>query len=183
MTAFPLLWLIGPSAVGKSTIGHTTFRMLAAAGVNSAFVDGDQLGLCYPAPDGDPGNHHLRAANLATVWRGYRSAGAECLILSGYVWTTDEVKLYTDAVPGMSLTLCRLRASRSVHEERYLHRGWMPEHLPDALREADDLDAIGLPAHVIETDGLSPHQIAQQICGPTGIWPMPSAHRTATRDV
>jgi DNA-binding NtrC family response regulator len=46
----PVLWLNGPSGVGKSTVAFAIFRQLNDAGTKSAFVDVDQVGLCYPPP-------------------------------------------------------------------------------------------------------------------------------------
>jgi hypothetical protein len=183
VSAFPFLWLFGPSGVGKSTVGMEIFRLLSAADVKGAFVDGDQLGLCYPASDDDPGNHRVKAANLTAAWRGFRTAGAECLVLSGYVWSADEVKLYAEAVPETTLTLCRLRAGRAALEDRYVRRGSLLQHLPETLREADELDRSELPAHVVHTDGLSPRHLAQQICGLDGLWPLLPAPRTGASHV
>ena len=50
----PVLWLCGPSGVGKSTVGWAIFDQLSRTGVRSAFLDLDQVGLCYPAPADDP---------------------------------------------------------------------------------------------------------------------------------
>jgi hypothetical protein len=72
----PFLWLYGPSGVGKSTIAWEIHRLLGASGVDGAFVDADQLGLCYPAGDGDPDNHRIKAANLAAASQGFGAAGA-----------------------------------------------------------------------------------------------------------
>ena len=72
-----ILWLCGPAAVGKSTVGWQVYQQLRQAGVNAAFVDLDQIGFHRPIPDGDPGNHRLKAANLAAVWREFRAGGAD----------------------------------------------------------------------------------------------------------
>jgi cytidylate kinase len=182
-TSSPFLWLYGPSGVGKSTVGWEVFRLLGAAGLNSAFVDADQLGLCYPAFEDDPDNHRLKAANLAAAWQAYRAAGAEYLILSGYVANAEEVRLYAEAVPGTALTLCRLRASRAVLEERFLRRGWLVQYVAQTLEEADVLDGSELTGAVVETDGLSAERIAQQICGSAGVWPVISSDRTSSSNV
>jgi hypothetical protein len=59
-------------------------------------VDADQLGLCYPIAPDDHFNHRLKAANLAAAWHGYRAAGAEYLIVSGFMASADEIRGYTD---------------------------------------------------------------------------------------
>ena len=71
-----ILWLCGPAAVGKSTVGWQVYQRARRAGVNAAFVDLDQIGFHRSVPADDPGNHRLKAANLAAVWRAFRAAGA-----------------------------------------------------------------------------------------------------------
>lgn len=173
----PILWLYGPSGVGKSTVGWEIFRLLGASGLPAAFVDGDQLGLCYPTCDGDPDNHRVKAANLAAAWQGFRAAGARCLVLSGYVLTAEQARLYAEAVPDAALTLCRLRASAAVLEERFLRRGWFVQYLAETLSEAQVLDGSELTDTVVDTDGHSAARLAQQICGPGGVWPVLAGDR------
>jgi len=182
-SAFPFLWLYGPSGAGKSTVGWEIFRMLGAAGVNSAYVDTDQLGLCYPYRETDHFNHRLKAANLAAAWHGYRQAGAECLVVSGFVESADELRLYEAAVPDLDLTVCRLHASRDVLETRFLGRGHMTEMLADTLQDAENLDRAGLPGVRVVTDGLSPAQIARRLCGAEGPWPTMPGTREDASDV
>ena len=175
----PFLWLYGPSGVGKSTVAWEIHRLLGASGVDGAFVDADQLGLCYPAGDGDPDNHRIKAANLAAAWQGFGAAGAQYLVLSGYVRSADEVRLYAQAVPDAALTLCRLRASRTVLQERFLRRGYLVEHVAQTLEEAEVLDRSELTDVVVDTDGRCPQHLAQQICGVGGVWPVLRSGREA----
>ena len=172
MTAPPFLWLYGPSDVGKSTLGWELFRLLSAAGVNGTYVDADQLGLCYPIAPDDHFNHRLKAANLAAAWHGHRTAGAEYLIVSGFVETAAEIRVYADAVPDTTLTLCRLHASPAALEARYLGRGHLTELLPDALRDAEDLEQGDLGGIRVLTDGLSPAELARRLCDADGPWPI-----------
>ncbi|GIH02162.1 hypothetical protein Rhe02_02290 [Rhizocola hellebori] len=92
----PLLWLCGPSGVGKSTVGWEIFRQLTEAGSAAAYVDADQLGLCYPAPADDPYNHLVKARNLAAVWAAVRARGVDAVILSGGIESADQIGVYTD---------------------------------------------------------------------------------------
>ena len=50
MARRPVLWLCGPSGVGKTSVGYALFEQLSDAGTAVAYVDLDQLRLCYPAP-------------------------------------------------------------------------------------------------------------------------------------
>ena len=89
-----ILWVSGPREGGKSVIGWRIYRQSRLAGVNCAFVDLVQLGLLRPADGADPGNRLLRAANLAAVWRAFRAAGAECLVVAEPLPGTE------DGIPG-----------------------------------------------------------------------------------
>ena len=43
----PFLWLCGPVGVGKSVVGYEIFSKVCWSGIKAAFVDFDQVGLCY----------------------------------------------------------------------------------------------------------------------------------------
>ena len=118
-----ILWVCGPAAVGKSTVGWQVYQRVRKSGVAAAFVDLDQIGFRRPVPAGDPGNHRLKAANLASVWRSFRASGAECLIAVGPLERPEDFAHYAEALPAGTITLCRLRASRRVLAERAALRG------------------------------------------------------------
>jgi broad-specificity NMP kinase len=113
-----ILWLCGPAAVGKSTVGWQIYQQVRRAGVAAAFVDLDQIGFHRPVPAGDPGNHLLKAANLAAVWRTFRASGARCLIAFGPLDRRKDLAAYTAALPAATITLCRLHGSRQVLADR-----------------------------------------------------------------
>ncbi|MGH9210970.1 MAG: AAA family ATPase [Acidimicrobiales bacterium] len=81
----PVVWLCGPPGVGKTSVGWQLYRRGAADGRRIAFVDVDQLGICYPERAGDRGRHRLKARNVDALRRNFAAAGAECLIVSGVV--------------------------------------------------------------------------------------------------
>ena len=87
----PVLWINGPEAIGKSTVAFAIFRQLSDWGTKSAFVDLDQLNLCYPAPEDDLLNYRLRAAGLAAVWATFRDEGVQCMVISGIAETSEVV--------------------------------------------------------------------------------------------
>jgi hypothetical protein len=119
-----ILFLCGPAAIGKSTIGWQVYHQVRLAGVNAAFVDLDQIGsFRRPASVTDPGNHRLKAANLAAVWRTFRASGTECLVAVGPLDRPDDAATYRAALPAATITLCLLRAGRSVLAERVARRG------------------------------------------------------------
>ena len=70
----PFLWLCGPVGVGKSSVGYAIFQLIYRSGIKVAYVDLDQVGLCYPSPADDPHNHRVKAQNLGVVWSAWGSA-------------------------------------------------------------------------------------------------------------
>src|SRR6266498_4042270 len=82
-----------------------------------------QIGFHRPVPAGDPGNHRLKAANLAAVWGAFRTGGAGCLVAVGPLDRPEDVAAYTAALPAATITLCRLHASREVLADRVARRG------------------------------------------------------------
>ena len=67
-----------------------------------------------------PAASDLRASNLAAVWRGYRSAGVQCLVVSGHPDDVDVFSIYGDAVPGAEWYVARLDATDDVLFARLL---------------------------------------------------------------
>lgn len=185
----PVLWLCGPTGVGKSTVGWEIFVQVARAGVTAAYLDLRQVGFCQPAPVDDPDNHRVKAANLGGMWRLFRDSGARCLVLSGGVDEPDTVGRYAAALPDTVLTLCRLRAGRDQLTERILARGrgegaalpgdelvGQPEAVlrriaDQAAHDAERLDHQRLGDLWVDTDGVTAEEVAQQVRAAAGRWP------------
>ncbi len=113
-----VVWLCGPSGVGKSTIGFALYRRLLQAGLTAGYVDADQVGFCAVAPD----DHWLKASNLAAVWENYRSAGAEALVVAGPVHDADVASAYETVLPRASFAWFRLHAGPSELARRVQDR-------------------------------------------------------------
>ncbi|MEV0643737.1 hypothetical protein AB0I28_00600 [Phytomonospora sp. NPDC050363] len=166
----PVLWLTGPAGVGKTTAAWRIHTELGREGVPAAFVDIDQLGMCYPARDEDPDRHLLKAANLAAVLRGHRAAGARCVVVSGVVDSAEGVD--EGLLPGAALTMYRLRAGTEALVERFTGReGAAEEVVAQVLREAAALDASGIGYHVLDTTGLSADEVVRRVRDDIGDWP------------
>lgn len=58
--------------MGKSTLAWMLAQADAAAGAPVAFVDIDQLGMCYPAPIGDADRWQLKEKRTAASCPGLR---------------------------------------------------------------------------------------------------------------
>jgi broad-specificity NMP kinase len=147
----PVFWVCGASGAGKSMAAWRLFERLAAAGRLVAYVDIDQLGMLYPAPDDDPERHSLKAAALDALVPGYLASGAQVLVVSGVVDVHAAPHLRSD----VELMLCLLSPDPATLRERVLARG---EDAADAqaavfqdriLRGADFVDVA------IDSAGLS----------------------------
>jgi hypothetical protein len=183
-----VLWLCGPTAVGKSTVGWHVYEQVRRAGFRAAFVDLQQIGFLHPAPPGDPGNHRFKAANLAALWQTFRDCGTAGLIAVGAVDRAAEVAGYRAALPAASLTLCRLHASPERLAERVALRGrglgppipgdrltGRPAAVLDAAasRAAADAEALARAAigdPPVDTGDLPPAAAAAEVLRRTG-WP------------
>ncbi|WP_062215433.1 hypothetical protein [Streptomyces sp. NBRC 109706] len=172
---FPLLWLCGPSGVGKTSVGWEIFARLDRAGTAVGYLDADQVGLCYPAPADDPQTHRVKAANVGAMARTLHAAGARCLVLSGGVQQAAEVTAYAEAVPGTSLTLCRLRVDIDQLRERFLGRGWRPELLAENERTAAALDRATFADLTVDSTGLSRSATVRLVLERAAGWPGPAA--------
>ncbi|MEU3169618.1 hypothetical protein [Streptosporangium sp. NPDC006930] len=181
--SLPLLWLSGPTGVGKSTVGWEVFAQLSRAGVKTAFVDADQISLCYPMSEGV--THHLRARNLAAMWPNFRQEGVQCLVLAGFVDTPEEVREYTAHLPEAAFTVCRLRVDSAELKERFLARGWRPDLVQEAVVEAEALERSDYADVCVDTGGLVVSEAARLVCERVGGWPglLPAAtfHSAADR--
>lgn len=184
----PVLWLCGASGVGKSTVGFAVYERVLRAGFTAAYVDLDQVGFCHPLPAEDAGGHRVRAGNLAPLWRTYRSAGAQALVVTGPVEGLATVGVYAEALPGAEFTLCRLHAGREELTRRIMRRGsgggWsqpgdplrgrpaerLLEVADEAVATAAALDDAGVGDLRIDTDGHTVDQVADALLARTG-WP------------
>lgn len=139
-----IVWLCDPAAVGKSTIGWEVAERSRRAGHTTGFVDLQQIGFLHPETEQDPGNHRLKAANLAAVWANFHAYGARRLVMVGPVERPDQVRRYTDALSPATVMLFRLHAGPDQLRERIRRRG-----LGDGPPIAGD-DLRGQPATVLD---------------------------------
>ena len=185
----PILWLCGATGAGKSTVGFRVYLRARRAGLTAAYIDLDQLGFCRPARADDPGNHRIKARNLAALWRTYRGAGAQCLTIVGPAEDEAAVWPYTDALPSATITLVRLHAGRDQLTRRILLRGqgrgsWpqpgdplLAQSAERLLRIADRvaaqagaLERASIGAVSVDTDRRTVDEVADVIVAQTG-WP------------
>ena len=104
----PVLWLSGPPGVGKTAVAWEIYRRLQHAGADPAYVDVDQLGMCYPPPAEDPDRHALKARNVAALRANFAASGARTLIVSGVLDAKRGPDVNT--LGGSHIVVARLRA-------------------------------------------------------------------------
>ncbi|GLY03112.1 hypothetical protein [Actinoplanes sp. NBRC 101535] len=150
-----IIWLCGPPSVGKSTVGWSTYRLSNQRGVHTAFADLDQLG--FRTPRALP-HHRLRAANLATLWHNFHTAGARRLIVAG---PSGDLAAYRTALPQASFRIVRLEAAPEVLAARAPGEGppltgnsWTPAPGNQPADEA------------LTTDDRTPEDLAAAILSP-----------------
>ncbi|MEJ3656672.1 AAA family ATPase [Actinomycetes bacterium KLBMP 9759] len=165
----PVLWLCGPPGVGKTVVGWEIRSRLADSGVGTAFVDIDQLGICYPEPPSDPGRHRLQERGLRAVVEGFRSAGARCVVVAGVVDAQRGVE--RDAFERVALTVCRLRADHDELAARFLSRGMSVELVERVLLEAEKLEAASFADLCVDTTGKPVAVIADEVWERSGVRP------------
>jgi len=190
-----VLWVCGPTGVGKSSVGWSIYQSVLADGHTAAFVDLGQLGFSHPAPLDDPGNHRIKAVGLATMWNTFQASGADCLIVNGQVDTAEEFLRYSKALPAASITLCRLRVGRDTLTQRILQRGQpgglelagnelvgqpdvvLQQAIERAVMTGRQLERGQIGDLVIDTDGRTPDELARLIRSLAGDWPRGAAER------
>lgn len=178
-----VLWLCGPAGVGKSTVSWQLFTELADSGVQVAFADTDQLGMCHPAADDNRGRQRIKLANVAAMIPNYHAAGAQCAIINGVV---DPVSgLPAQLLPRSVLTICRLRASPEEVERRFLGRsdqsgdaaGWLSE----VRDEIAGFDRSSFADACVDTTGVAPGDVAALVRDACKSWPGFSADHAAVQ--
>jgi AAA domain len=159
----PVLWLCGAPATGKSTVAWELFNNLAVDEGPIGYVDIDQLGMLYPAPDDDLGHAATKAKNLAAVVNSHRAAGTSGLLVSGVV-DPSAAPRFVEACAGTgALTFCHLRLDEAILRARLAERGW-PEEAGDAsmagmraLTQAAFVDAT------VDTSGRSVAEVVARV--------------------
>jgi predicted ABC-type ATPase len=181
-----IVWVCGATATGKSTVGYQVSVASRDAGHITGFVDSQQIGFLGPEVGQEPGNHRLKAANLAALWHHFHSYGARRLVVNGSVEHADQVRLYAEPLPGATLTLYRLHAGPDTLRERIRLRGLGggPNIAGDQLRgqpatvldeahraavaQAGALERASLGDLRLDTDGRSVDDLAAEILAHSG---------------
>jgi cytidylate kinase len=164
------LFLGGRSGVGKSTVAAEVSRILAAADVAHALIEGDALDQAHPEPwrRGIP----LAERNLAAMWRNYRDAGWTRVIYANTV-SVLELPALTGALGGeVEAVGVLLTADDATTAARLAGR-----EIGSGLAEAIERSAAAAPrlqagasdgVHRVATDGRTVAEIAAEVVALTG---------------
>lgn len=136
-----VLRLAGAPGVGKSTVAWAIAERLAADGVPTGYLDIDQLGMCYPAPPGDPDRWILKETALARLAVRFRDAGVERLVVSGVADPSQPPPV--NGHPTLSLWL---DADEETRRRRLAPRRWQPEQVDAALAAGTHVARSAHPA-------------------------------------
>lgn len=167
----PALLLIGAIGTGKSDTSYHVFSRLYRAGIPTARLDLDDIGMCHPAPRGDPHNFVVKSEVMGAAWRVFEANGARCLVVSGAMDTAELIDLHTRQLPDADWTIVRLRIGVEERRRRVLTRGLLlgnaAEDIEPWLAESDEdernLDTRHLPGFVVHTDGLTREAVADLV--------------------
>ncbi|TXR52550.1 hypothetical protein [Quadrisphaera setariae] len=151
-------WLTGPPCAGGSVTAWELFSS-ALAGRPRAFVDVDQLGMCYPAPEDDDARASLKARATAVVARHHLDAGAGLVVVSG-VLDDGADALVREALGEVPVLFCRLRAEEGALRSR-LEQRYGGDDLGRALADARRWDASDLPA--VDTTAVPVEEVARRV--------------------
>jgi hypothetical protein len=142
-----VLWLLGPSGVGKSTIGFRAYLDIVEAGRVVAFVDIDRLGFFDPSIGT---RTDLQARNLAATWGEFVEVGAELAVVVGAIGTRADARAFENALPNVEFTWCVLHADEAELTRRILSRGeggsWLQPGDPLRGRSTSSLLAVAADA-------------------------------------
>lgn len=170
-----VLFVGGRSGVGKSTAAEALHDLLVAADVRHAVIEGDLLDLAHPAPHVEHPEAHLAERNLAAMWQAYRELGHHRLVYTNTVSVLEHERLAAAMGDDPVITTVLLRAADGPTAERLARRagGEVPEaQVAHSTRTAGRLDAASGDAVArLDTDDLTPAQVAQRLAALTGWLP------------
>ncbi len=160
----PVILLSGSVGVGKTAVLAEIHQILSELSVPHACVERDALACSWPAERRF--NDVLALRNLRAVWANFRAAGATRLIIAGVVESFDDLEGYRRAVPGSSITTCRLMASEATRLHRLRsreHGAGLDWHLERTVKLEEILDAVRLEDFVVTNENQALRSVASEV--------------------
>jgi DNA polymerase III delta prime subunit len=152
----PLLLIIGPPSVGKSSAARALSRLVEDGGIGCAYVDRDDFGV-DGLLDQDP------LVDLQEILRARVAHGAERLVVAWRIECDAELARFRAALPWAGITVCRLRAQIDELLDRIAgaQESFQRLHLQSkALEMAPRLERQASEDILLATDEASPQVVA-----------------------
>jgi adenylate kinase family enzyme len=152
----PLLLIIGPPGVGKSSAARQLSRLLADERIAFAYVDRDDFGV-DGLLDEDP------LVDLQQILRARVSHGAQRLVVAWRIDSDVELARFREALPWAGVTVCRLRAETRELLDRIAReqQSFQCLHLQSiVLDQAPRLERQAPEDILLATDDASPQVVA-----------------------
>jgi hypothetical protein len=156
VAAVPLLLIMGPPSVGKSSAARQLSRLLEDGRIGCAYVDRDDFGV-DGLLDQDP------LVDLQEILRARVAEGAERLVVAWRIECAAELDRFRAALPWAGITVCRLRAEIGRLLDRIAggHESFQRLHLQSmALEMAPRLERQASEDILLTTDEASPQVVA-----------------------
>ncbi|OFJ52168.1 hypothetical protein BEL07_19000 [Mycolicibacterium grossiae] len=167
-----VVFIGGPSGVGKSSVGLEMHAQLSAAGVSHCVIDGDFLDMAHPAP----WEHGLAERNLAAIWANYRALGYTRLIYTNTVSVLPTImQALLQAMGGdLEVVAVLLTCTEDTARQRLGERekgSTLNPHIGASRQMAATLEANCPPTvHRVATDTRSIQSVAADVIRLTA-WP------------
>ncbi len=158
------LIITGSMGAGKSAVAAEISDLLAAQEVPHAVIDLDALKNGY-LPGGVPATD-LAFRNLADVWKNYAVLGIRTALIPGAIETAQELQLCREALPGVEIVPCRVRASLKTMQERVRSRepGIQQDALVERVKALEEiLDSASLESFSVSNQDRSITDVAREI--------------------
>lgn len=166
-----VLLIGGRSGVGKTTAAAALHDLLATRDIPHALIEGDNLDLAHPAPHVAFPDARLAQRNLTTVWRRYRELGFTRLIYTNTSAVVTAPELIGAIGGEVEATIVLLRSSDDTAERRLRTRALGTPSPHDVQHSADTatrLDAAAADVHRVDTDGMTPREVAEVLLDRSG---------------
>jgi DNA polymerase III delta prime subunit len=152
----PLLLIIGPPGVGKSSAARQLARLLEDDRIACAYVDRDGFGV-DGLLDEDP------LVDLQPMLRSCVAGGAERLVVAWRIESDAELSRFRASLPWAQITVCRLHAGTEALLDRIAdgEQSFQRLHLQSmALEMAPRLERQASEDILLATDDASPQLVA-----------------------
>lgn len=152
----PLLLIVGPPGVGKSSAARQLTRLLEDGRIACAYVDRDGFGV-DGLLDEDP------LVDLQPMLRSCVAGGAERLVVAWRIESDTELSRFRASLPWAQITVCRLHAGTDALLDRIAdgEQSFQRLHLQSmALEMAPRLERQASEDILLATDDASPQLVA-----------------------